>query len=107
MSGQSATRPRSAANRRIISPNRTHFRDLTGRTIGLIEVLSESDERDARGGIVWNCRCKCGTEWKVSGRNLLAPDPNGTRSCGCLKGSKGRRAGKRRAAERKRAAKGG
>jgi hypothetical protein len=57
------------------------FRDLTGRRFGKLVVLCATNERvDAK--VVYLCRCDCGTEKKLCGRNLAQ---GGTQSCGCSK----------------------
>ncbi len=63
------------------------IKDLTGETFGKLTVLEKTNERDGRY-IVWNCRCVCGNEIRVSSKKLQ----RGTlTSCGC----DGRKARKR------------
>lgn len=54
--------------------------NLDGKTFNYWTVLSFShlDERKRK---VWDCICKCGTERKVIGSNLVN---NMSKSCGCL-----------------------
>ena len=50
--------------------------DLTGRVFGGLQVLEQDKEQEN----FWRCRCGCGREVSVSGKELL----DGTkRSCGC------------------------
>lgn len=62
------------------SPNRkTRKIDMTGKKIGLLNVLKE-DFHD-KAGVYWFCKCDCGTECIVSGIDLRR---GSTKSCGCL-----------------------
>jgi hypothetical protein len=92
--------------RPTVSPKRTNVRDLAKRQFGLLTVIEEDDARASNGAILWVCECQCGARVKVMGSNLLKAEGSGseTRSCGCLKGSKGGRASKRRAARKRREA---
>lgn len=57
--------------------------DLTGLKFGRWTVLSlESESKNIKGRAHWLCRCECGKEKIVSGRNLLSGDSS---SCGCLR----------------------
>lgn len=53
--------------------------DITGQTFGRWTVLERADT--ARRNIVWRCRCACGTEREVIGKDLRSSH---SRSCGCL-----------------------
>jgi len=53
--------------------------DLTGRRFGRLVVLYESEERKG-GRLTWHCRCNCGNEVDIIGRNLTSGH---TKSCGC------------------------
>lgn len=53
--------------------------DLTGRTFGRWTVIGVATPGK---NMKWKCRCKCGTERDVSGRNLRG---GLTTSCGCRK----------------------
>ena len=53
--------------------------DMTGRVIGRLLVIEECG-RDARGEVLWRCRCECGNEVIVLGSNLRSEH---TTSCGC------------------------
>lgn len=59
--------------------------DLTGQRFGMLAVLRISGSRS--GDRMWACRCDCGQEVVVSGRNLRH---GRTRSCGCLHGKSNR-----------------
>jgi hypothetical protein len=62
--------------------------DLTGNKFGRLTVI-ERDENKKSGRICWKCKCDCGNETVVVGKNL---QKGTTKSCGCLKieKSKGR-----------------
>lgn len=54
--------------------------DMTGKRYGKLTVLYR-DGSDSRGTAKWRCKCDCGNECVVLGKNLR----NGnTQSCGCL-----------------------
>ena len=53
--------------------------DMTGRVIGRLLVIEECG-RNARGEVLWRCRCECGNEVIVLGSNLRNEH---TTSCGC------------------------
>ena len=52
-----------------------------GNIYGNLEVI-ERAENDSEGRAKWLCRCECGKEIVVSGKNLRSGN---TKSCGCLK----------------------
>jgi len=54
-------------------------RDLAGQRFGRLIALYDTGERKDRKA-VWHCRCDCGTEVDVIGRNLTGGH---TTSCGC------------------------
>ena len=60
--------------------------DLTGMRYGRLTVLNREgswyNEYGEGGFPKWRCRCDCGRETVVIGRNLKS---GMTRSCGCLK----------------------
>lgn len=58
--------------------------DLIGQVFGKLTVIEDSGER-RNGGIIWICKCECGSITKVRGDRLKA---GATSSCGCLR-SKG------------------
>lgn len=56
------------------------LKDITGQKFGKLTVLYRNGS-NANGVAKWQCRCECGKECIVQGRNLR----NGnTQSCGCL-----------------------
>lgn len=55
--------------------------DLTGRIFERLEVIKQMPERNKHGQILWLCKCSCGVERVVTGRNLSSGN---TKSCGCL-----------------------
>lgn len=54
------------------------MKDETGNVYGKWTVLSRAR---SKGGARWNCRCECGTESELFGRDLRS---GVTRSCGCV-----------------------
>lgn len=54
--------------------------DLTGQRFGRLTVLERAG-KDKFGSIGWLCRCDCGEETVVFGKNLRSGH---TQSCGCL-----------------------
>lgn len=53
---------------------------LTGQKFGRLHVITEAYK--TRNGIMWECRCECGTVKPISGSKLVS---GSTRSCGCLR----------------------
>lgn len=60
------------------------FQDLTGKTFGLLTVISLSEIREAGKAkdkrVLWFCQCECGRTKIVNGQQLRTGD---TKSCGC------------------------
>lgn len=54
--------------------------NLAGKTYGRLTVLKEAD-RDRWGQVTWVCKCSCGNNCYVRGRDLRSGN---TKSCGCL-----------------------
>lgn len=56
--------------------------DLHGKTFGELEVLNiaKNHPKDARGGVVWHCKCECGNEVDIPYNWLMY---SGMQSCGC------------------------
>lgn len=54
--------------------------ELVGERFGRLLVLERSGT-NKHGGATWLCRCECGTQKVVAGRQLVVGK---TRSCGCL-----------------------
>lgn len=63
------------------------FIDLTGKKCGRLTVLYLTGEKRGKER-VWHCRCDCGNECDVVGKNLRGGQ---TKSCGCLKKESDRR----------------
>lgn len=55
---------------------------LEGTRFGKLTVLTATGERDARGSVVWRCRCDCGQETLQSANALRA---GRVTSCGCVR----------------------
>lgn len=69
-------------------PTPPNFRDLTGRRIGFLTVLSRAPNGTfPSGGWIsrWNCVCDCGQLTVVRGATLIR---GATKSCGCHRGDK-------------------
>ncbi len=56
--------------------------DLRGRRIHRLVALEPLDQRDAKGNVMWRCRCDCGRETIVSYNALMYGN---MKSCGCRK----------------------
>ena len=56
--------------------------DITGRTFERLTALYPLDKRDNSGGVIWRCRCACGSEVDASYNGLMYGN---MRSCGCRK----------------------
>ena len=54
--------------------------DLTRQKFGRLIVIKDGGDR-TKGGILWNCICKCGKKVKVDTYRLKSGH---TKSCGCL-----------------------
>lgn len=54
--------------------------DLTGKRFGRLVAIEPTGERDAKGRILWKCRCDCGTLIDVPASSLSS---GYRRSCGC------------------------
>lgn len=63
-----------------MSKHSYNFKNLTGKRFGRLTVISLKST--SSGNTIWNCKCDCGKEVKVS-RNCLTS--GNTKSCGCLK----------------------
>lgn len=57
-------------------------KDITGKRIGRLVVLSDSGER-SKGSVIWLCQCDCGNTTKVSSANISPNRKHKTTSCGC------------------------
>ena len=69
--------------------NPSKFQELTGKRFGRWVVVGHAESKD--NSTLWNCKCDCGVEKKVGGRELR----NGkSSSCGCYaKEQSGKRTG--------------
>lgn len=56
--------------------------DITGQRFGRLTALRPTKERDAKGYVLWKCRCDCGKEVDVPYNSLVYANQ---RSCGCRK----------------------
>ncbi len=63
--------------------------DLRNIRFGRLTAISPTYRRDATRSIVWKCKCDCGKTIYVRASNLRSGN---TKSCGCLKKEKIRRA---------------
>lgn len=57
-----------------------NFEDLTGKKFNRLTVIERAG-KDKHGNSLWLCKCDCGNEKIIKGRNLKI---NHTKSCGCL-----------------------
>ena len=57
-----------------------NFVDIQGQRFGILTVLYPTAMRDAKGSVVWHCRCDCGKETDVPYNNLMYTN---LVSCGC------------------------
>lgn len=60
----------------------TGGKDISGRKFSRLTALYPTEQRDAKGFVIWHCRCECGTELDVSYNTLCYSN---IRSCGCQK----------------------
>ncbi len=56
--------------------------DITGRKFERLTALYPTEKRDAKGFVIWHCRCTCGNEVEVSYNQLMYSN---MKSCGCQK----------------------
>ncbi len=57
------------------------FQDLTGQKFGKLLVLGDSLERNASGGVIWDCECSCGNHIKCGSRDLKLGNIVQCKSC--------------------------
>lgn len=62
-----------------------NHKDLTGQRFGKLLVTQRTDRKDSSGGIIWECRCDCGSTIHVRSTNLLQGRKT---DCGCVKDAK-------------------
>ena len=58
------------------------YSDISGQKFNRLTALYPVEDRTAKGGLIWHCRCDCGNELDVSYNNLLYTN---MKSCGCQK----------------------
>jgi len=73
--------------KRTHCPNRCHQRsyasaDIAGQRFHRLTALYPTPERDAKGSVVWHCRCDCGSEIDLPYNSLVYSNQ---KSCGCRK----------------------
>lgn len=56
--------------------------DITGQKFNMLTALYPTSARNARGSVMWRCRCDCGKELDVSYNELVY---SSIQSCGCRK----------------------
>lgn len=56
--------------------------DITGQKFGLLTALAPTEQRDAKGFVIWRCCCDCGAEPLISYNELCYTN---VQSCGCSK----------------------
>lgn len=59
-----------------------HSVDITGQKFERLTALYPLEERDAKGAVMWHCKCECGNEVDYSYNILMYSN---IRSCGCWK----------------------
>lgn len=84
----------------LVTGKRTHcgckkerrysFCDISGQKFHRLTALYPLDERDAKGSVIWHCRCECGNEVDVAYNTLMYTN---MKSCGCQKKEHDRRLG--------------
>jgi len=55
--------------------------DIAGQRFGRLTAIRPTEDRDAAGSVVWECRCDCGAAVYYSASRLTQ---NTVQSCGCL-----------------------
>lgn len=73
--------------KRTHCPDSSHERnhvsnDITGQKFERLTALYPTEKRDAKGYVIWRCRCDCGNEAEFSYNSLMYTH---IRSCGCRK----------------------
>lgn len=56
--------------------------DISGQKFGRLTALEATPQRDAKGYVIWRCRCDCGEEAMISYNELRYTN---VQSCGCSK----------------------
>ena len=65
---------------KIRTPGEWNVRQLTGQIFGDLTVLDQAESGNM-GQARWRCKCFCGVEKVIAGRDLVSGN---TKSCGCL-----------------------
>jgi len=73
--------------RRTHCPDRSHERnyastDIAGRRFHRLTAMYPTENRDAKGSVIWHCKCECGNEVDVPYNSLVYCS---MKSCGCQK----------------------
>lgn len=73
--------------RRTHCPAPSHERnyasvDITGEKFERLTALFPTKKRDAKGSVIWHCRCDCGNEVDIAYNQLVYSN---IKSCGCKK----------------------
>ena len=58
------------------------LKDITGERFGKLVVVSRVPNNDKNRNVQWLCKCDCGNQTIVRGRNLYGGH---TKSCGCIR----------------------
>lgn len=59
-----------------------NYRDLMGQRFGYLTVVNQTEKRDYKGSILWECKCDCGKNVLYSEDNLVHGQ---IKSCGCYR----------------------
>lgn len=70
-------------NQKQAGKKKAQIKNLIGQRFGRLVVLKDSGKRTRgdHGGVIWTCKCDCGTILDGASSSLIVGD---TRSCGCL-----------------------
>lgn len=76
-----------ATGKRVHCGGKSHeksysFVDITGQRFHRLVALEATKKRDAKGSVIWRCRCDCGNEVEVTYNSLMYSE---MKSCGCQK----------------------
>lgn len=77
---------KSCGCEKIIPKNKSN---LIGKRFGKLTVINETEQRDVKGNIIWECKCDCGNISYVSTNSLNSKN---TTSCGKCHNSLGEEA---------------
>lgn len=68
---------------------KTTKQSMIGNKYGILTVISEVEERNKNGHILYNVKCECGKEKQVLGASLRAGSSRSCNKCSILTGSHG------------------